>query len=444
MNAENNITLLLVCPEADTPAEAPSWLDDAADEVADIHLLAGPATELSWAESYDTLEMVRWTEEEGLIPCLNRVTAEVTEGHILLLFADETPRLADLPGDLSNTECLKVKLIQQAEGESRHNYQVRLFPATGDRIFEGFAIPDLTRAFFVRGWKLRGEVPEFRKSSAAYSIAQVTREAEHCGHTRLCSFWKGLAAAEQRGYARAEEYFRKARNGPSLLEFDLLAAMNNLAHALVEQHKLQEAIRVAAQSIQWNASQRAPYLILQRAQLMAGNREESILAMEAYLEHLEEDTVANLDTYLGASEVHYLVGEQKLREGNYEGAFHHYGTHYRLEDGQVEQPVLEKLFIYSIELQNRDLSIRYFNDIFGEHIPDKLDDDMSARLLESLSLFMDNEWYDFVSEVYEELVTHNPGDNELLHGWITTLIKNKDIEKAQSLIKSGKSKKKAG
>lgn len=444
MNAPKNINLFLVCPEAGTPAEAPSWLEEVAGKMADVRLLADPATELPWAEQYEEIEITRWKEDEGLIPCLNQASTEVEEGHILLLFADESPRMADLPADLSEGECLKVKLVQQAEGESRYNYQIRLFPATGEPIFEGYAIPDLTRAYFVRGWELREEVPEIRKQNAAYSIAQVTREAEHCGHTRLCNFWKGLAAAESHGYARAEEYFKKAKNGPSLLEFDLLASMNNLAHALVEQHKLKEAIRVAAQSIQWNASQRAPYLILQRAQLLAGNREESILALQAYLEHLGEDTAANLDTYLGASEVHYLMGEQKLREGNYEEAFHHYETHYNLQDGEVEQPVLEKLFIYSVELKNREQSIRYFNDIFREYIPDKLDDDMSARLLESLSLFMDNEWYDFVSEVYEELVAHNPGDNELLHGWISTLIKNKDIEKAQSLIRKGKSKKKAG
>ncbi|MDZ7772914.1 MAG: hypothetical protein U5K31_09265 [Balneolaceae bacterium] len=73
------------------------------------------------------------------------------EGHILLLFADETPRMGDLPADLSKEDCLKVKLVQQAEGESRHNYQIRLFPATGEPIFEGYAIPDLTRAYFCQG-----------------------------------------------------------------------------------------------------------------------------------------------------------------------------------------------------------------------------------------------------------------------------------------------------
>jgi hypothetical protein len=71
-------------------------------------------------------------------------------------------------------------------------------------------------------------------------------------------------------------------------------------------------------------------------------------------------------------------------------------------------------------------------------MPDNLDDDMSARLLESLSLFMDNGWYDFVCGIYEQLVNHNPEDNELLNGWITTLLKNKQIDKAQELIEQRK------
>ncbi|MDZ7772915.1 MAG: hypothetical protein U5K31_09270 [Balneolaceae bacterium] len=235
----------------------------------------------------------------------------------------------------------------------------------------------------------------------------MTREAEHCGHTRLCNFWKGLAAAESYRYARAEDYFKKAKNGPSLLEFDLLASMNNLAHALVEQHKLQEAIRVAAQSIQWN-SLPAGALSHPAAGPVAGRQPRGIHTRPCRPTwNISRRTPsANLDTYLGASEVHYLMGEQKLREGNYEGSLPPLrAPTINLKGGKVEQPVLEKLFIYSIELKNREQSIRYFNDIFREYIPDKLDDDMSARLLESLSLFMDNEWYDFVSEVYEELVS---------------------------------------
>lgn len=440
MSDYSNTALLLVHCETDSNC-GPQRLPDAADRFPEKYWLTAAGFPPDAAGEFEVRE---WDGEEGPVAALNRAVAASDCGRFLLLYADETPGGELLPGEMAEGSCAAFKLCQEGEGQSRHDYQLRLFPAPSrGALFEGHVIPDPTRAFHREGWVRAETVPVLRKGNSAYPAVRVSEEAERGGDTLLAPLWRGLAEAERQGYARAEEHFNQVLDGRPLLDFDRLAALNNLAHAQVEQHKLQAAMDTARRSLEHSPIQRSPYLILQRAHLMAGDREESLSALQSYLEHLSRDSVANLDTRLSASSTHYLMGEQKFREGDYEGAFRHYGEYHRLEEGEVDREIVEKLFIYSIELENREKSIIYFNELFGEFLPDRLDGEMSARLLESLSLFMDHGWYDFVSEVYEELVTHNPDDNELLNGWITTLIKNKEIEKAQSLISVGK-KKKAG
>lgn len=437
MADQPNTALLLVNCRSGSDY-GPERLTETADRFSEKYWLTGTDAPPDAADGFEVRE---WDGEEGPVAALNRVVAASDCSRFLLLYADETPDGKLLPDETGEKSCAAFKLCQEGEGQSRHDYQLRLFPAPSEgALFEGYGIPDPTRAFHREEWVRAETVPVLRKRISAYPAGRVSEEAERCGDTLLAPLWRGLAEAEEQGYARAEEHFKQVLDGRPLLDFDRLAALNNLAHAQVEQHKLEAAMDAARRSLDHNPIQCAPYLILQRAYLMSGDREKSFSALQSYLEHLSRDSEANLDTRLSASATHYLMGEQKFREGDYEGAFRHYGEYHRLEEGEVDREILEKLFIYSIELENREKSITYFNELFGEFLPDRLDGEMSARLLESLSLFMDNGWYDFVSEIYEELVTHNPGDNELLNGWITTLIRNKEIEKARSLISVGKKK----
>lgn len=429
-------TLVLICDSSHDLKTPPDWLEEAGRQLP-LRILAHPEANLSWEEGVFAVE--RWDAEAGPVACLNRVAARLDTDYLWLLYADETPRWDTLPGRAENGRCLAFAICRREGERPRRDYQIRFCPLPREgELFEGWAIPDPTRAFQREGWTLEKNRAEISKRSGAFPPSRIIDEAERTRETLLAPLWKGLAAAERHRYAEAEEYLRAVLDGRPLLEFDRLAACNNLAHAQLEQHKLDEAAETARRSTGINPAQRAPYLIMQRAHLMEGRREQSFEAMRSYLEQLPQPTAANMDTRLSASATHHLMADMKFREGDYEKAFHHYGEYYRLEEGEVEQPVLEKLFIYSIELKDRESSVRYFYDIFGEYLPDRLTDDMSARLLESLSLFMDNEWYDFVSEIYEQLVTQNPEDNELLNGWITTLIRNEEVEKARSLISVGK------
>ncbi len=431
-------TLFLICDPSHDLETPPDWLEEAGRDLP-VRVLAHPEVSLPWEDG--AFPVKRWDPDAGPVACLNSEAAGLETDFLWLLYADETPRWDTLPEKAEKGRCLAFAICRREGERPRRDYQVRLCPLPREgKLFEGWAIPDPTRAFQREGWSMEKGSAEISKRAGAFPPSRILEESEWTGNTLLSPLWRGLAAAERHRYAEAEEYLQKVLDGRPLFEFDRLAAHNNLAHSQLEQHKLDEAAETARRSAEVNPAQRAPYLIMQRAHLMEGRREKSFEAMRSYLEHLPQPTAANLDTRLSASATHHLMADMKFREGDYKKAFHHYGEYYRLEEGEVEQPVLEKLFIYSIELKDKESSIRYFHDMFGEYLPDRLTDDMSARLLESLSLFMDNEWYDFVSEIYEQLVTQNPENNELLNGWITTLIRNEEVEKARSLISVGKKK----
>ena len=120
-----------------------------------------------------------------------------------------------------------------------------------------------------------------------------------------------------------------------------------------------------------------------------------------------------------------------------------YEQFYILNKGNVASTVLERLFIYSIELNNFDKSVGFFNDMFGEYLEEEQKlDEVPVKMFESLSLFNKKGWFDFVSQVYEQLRSYDPSNKKLLHGWVATLVKANKLEQAQELIGFMKKKKK--
>lgn len=385
----------------------------------------------------DFADTVEYSFEEGKVAALNQAVGKVTTPFAMILESDELCLSEKLPQDPSSDICYRALIDVTDSPEPQRNYQVRLFPVEDfdDKLFDGFSVPDITRSFRKSEWKLSEQVIPIHKSGTLFEVEDAEAEIANKESPTMSWFWQAILDSENQKYRRAEEKFRKVlKNDEELFEFYYLATLNGLANALVEQHKLEEATQIATKSIEVNSRQRAPYLTLYKVNDLRGRAQNAYENLEDYLGSLRYASRANLDVSLPLSECHYLMADTTFKQGDYERAFEHYEWFYVLNNGRVSLQVLEKLFIYAIELKNYEKSVHYFNDIFGDYIPDNLNEEMSARLLESLSLFMDNGWYDFVSDIYEELVQHNPEDNELLNGWITTLIKNKEIDKAQELI----------
>ncbi len=432
MYKRDDITLLYVLKDDSLNDRQKSYYNTFAKEFGNIIAIVRAGIDARWLSAKSTIE---YTLEDGKVAGMNDAVKRVRTNLCMVMESDEYCLTSKLPPEFKPRTCYRA-FIDVVNNESQRNYQVRIFPTpeSEDDLFEGFTVPDINRSFQYSGWELADEIIPIHKSSPLFKIRDAEREIDEEKSKLMSLFWQAILDSEHQQYNRAEDKFRRVLKDDKLFEFDYLAALNGLANALVEQHKLEEASTVATKSLSVNNRQRSPYLTLYKVNKLSGKPDSAYKYLSDYLHTLRFASRANLDVSLSLSECHYLMANTTFKQGNYERAFHHFERFYELNDGQVRQPVLEKLFIYAIELENYDKSVQYFDDIFGDYIPDNLDDDMSARLLESLSLFMDNEWYDFVSDIYQQLVAHNPEDNKLLNGWITTLIKNKEIEKAQELL----------
>ncbi|SMO58724.1 tetratricopeptide repeat protein [Fodinibius sediminis] len=431
MSISQNISLLYV---ASGKRQDPAYCRQLKQHFDHIIAVTARHAACPWVREL-TSEQVCYGESEGKVHGLNRALKKVDTPFAMLLEQDERCKLQHLPRTIEDRSCYRALITEAEKEQPKQNYQLRIFPVQPDSapFFEGFHIPDLTRRFTAGNWKLSEKSIPIQKYSPLYDSEVIEEEAEWATALKK-TFWKAHLQSEMQHYAGAEDNFRRLLRDEQLLEHDYLAALNGLAHALTEQHKLQAAALVARQSLQKEKQQRVPYLLLFKIYQLSGEVEKCYETLTDYLEICQETSRANMDVYLSEEECHFLLAENMFQKGDYDRAFIHYETFYDLNNGDIGQAVLEKLFIYAIELENYRKSVKYFYEIFGDHIPDNLDDDMSARLLESLSLFKDNGWYSFVNDIYEELVAHNPDDNRLLHGWISTLIKNEQIEKAQSLL----------
>lgn len=433
MYKRDDITLLYVLEEDSLNARQKSHYKTFAKEFANVIAVIKEGMDARWLSTKRTIE---YTLEDGKVAGMNKAVKRVRKKGFMVMESDEYCLPSKLPTKFKPDVCYRALVDVAAGSEPQRNYQVRIFPTPNDKedLFDGFSVPDVNRSFQQFGWELADEIIPIHKSNPLFKISDAESEIAEEKSRLMSLFWQAILDSEHQQYNRAAEKFRKVLKEHTLLEFDYLAVLNGLANALVEQHNLEEARRFATKSLTVNRRQRSPYLTLYKVSKLSGKPDSAYKYLSDYLYTLRFASRANLDVSLSLSECHYLMADTTFKQGDYERAFHHYEWFYELNDGDVSQPVLEKLFIYAIELKNYEKSVQYFNDIFGDYIPDNLDDDKSARLLESLSLFMDNEWYDFVSDIYEQLVAHNPEDNKLLNGWITTLIKNKEIEKAQELL----------
>lgn len=430
----DQLTLLFILKAESINEDQEIYFKQLFDTFADVIGILGEDADEQLVQSACS-EIVKYTSEEGKVAGINKAVKKVRTSFCMILESDEFCAVSKLPENISAGTCYRA-LIDVAQEDPKRNYQLRLFPTPqkNESLFDGFAIPDLSRRFHELGWTLAEEIIPVHKRGKLFSVSDAEAEVESRKSELMSLFWEAILRCEEQKYHSAEQIFRKLLKRKDLFEFNYLASLNGLADALVEQHKLQEAEEVARKSIETNSRQRAPYLTLYKVNNLMGQADEAYHYLNEYLDVLRYASRANLDVSLPISECHFLMAEKTFKQGDYERAFQHYEYFYEFNNGEVSLPILEKLFIYAIELKNYDKSVQYFDDIFGDYIPDNLNENMSARLLESLSLFTDNGWYDFVSKIYEELVENNPEDNELINGWITTLLKNKEIEKAQQLI----------
>jgi hypothetical protein len=90
--------------------------------------------------------------------------------------------------------------------------------------------------------------------------------------------------------------------------------------------------------------------------------------------------------------------------------------------------------MFAIELGKREEAIYYFNEMFGEYLPDNLSDRQRVELDDYMSLFMTNKWYAFAGDLYERLYEAEPDNGEYRRRLIVAFSKTDRIDRARKLI----------
>ena len=426
MQPAPNLTIILYCREQYASSSREDYLAQCSQ------LIVVDSTPANRTKLPVNVETVEPGAEDGKVAALNEAVKRAKGSHILWLEEGETiPSIPNLQkktfyaAQISNTE---------AEGPI-HNWQVRLFPTLAQgNLFDGYAIPDLQTRAKALNWKLSEEFLTIQRSGPSILERDINKEIQCENPGSMQAFWQGMKSAENGDFHAAVTEFKQALESDSLFSWNKLALLNSLANALMEIQHSEEARRIAEQSLAITKTQWAPYLTLYQCYNLKGEWEKAYQQLNLYRSVSGRGSAANWDTYLPEAQAAFLMAEIAYSRGNHQKAYTHYQEFYELNAGQISTPVLEKLFIYALELNKKKQAITYFNALFGMDVAQSLSQDKKGRLLEALTMFTDNGWYEFPSSIYQQLVEHHPQNDAIRHGCIRTLVKNNEVEKAQALL----------
>jgi len=311
--------------------------------------------------------------------------------------------------------------------------QPRIIPVQ-EGAFKGFWLPDVEESFDGFNWKENDLIIHIERNTDLIDKKNIESESAMAVQTRQANFWDAVALADKGDIKKSENKFRKLIQKPSNFAAQHLAELNGLAYVLKELKDWEGSANYAKKSMALEKRQKAPYLLLFEMYFAYGRWEKANECLKKYAQNIDRDIHSATDVFLDVPDLHYLFAECAYKMHHFEQAFDHYQKYYKLKNGDVSEEILEKLFIYSIDLNDYENSIRYFYKLFENNLFELRNEVKKVKLYEALSLFMDNGWYDFVCKIYEELHTHRPDDDKILQGWIAALVRAKKIDKAQSLL----------
>ncbi len=382
------------------------------------------------------LQFVKYSPQEGLVSALNRAIDLVETPWILYLDDQEQPELESILAITLEEDKIYAGLIESYEPfpVKKQQYQIRLFPNNKEIRFSGYNVPYLRADFLLDNREIFEKIFFITKMGPNSKIADTDTELEEAPNTAYPNLLTAIRYSADGDHKKAISFFRKALKSNQLMTFDFTAALNGLSNSLAETNRWEESRLLTERSLGLNAGQKMPYLVLYKIAQFNKNWGKACDHLGNYYQHYNSLSHTNFDVTLPKVDFHFLMADAAFRSGNYRKAFEHYEEYYELNDGRIGDDLLERMFIYSVELSDYDKSKRYFMDLFERYLPGHFDEKTYLLMNEALSLFVDKGWIDFACRIYEKIYNVNPDDDVVLHRWVAALIKAKEIKKARFLI----------
>jgi tetratricopeptide (TPR) repeat protein len=370
----------------------------------------------------------------GKVAALNNAIKQATGAYILWI--DENEILLNIP-DLQKNTFYPARISDTDSTTPAVNWQIRLFPNPNSNNFflKGFQIPAVNTVPGNLAKQQTNNPLQINRKGALFPIKDIQLEINCDKGLPMNDFWQGILLSGKEQFSLAGQHFKKALKKGNLAYWNKLAALNGLANALIESHELEKAKETAQKSLVLTRYQRAPYLTIYQYYNLRGEDAKAYQQLIQYQKTATKGTKANWDVFLTKAHVAFLMAEISYHQGWHEQAYYHYEQFFTCNSGNVSQAILEKLFLYSVELQLRKKAKRYFDALFSDYLSGQFNEtNPSVQMMEALRLIKDKNWYGFASDVYRQLVNRWPENDSLRNGWIQSLIKNGQLEEAQALL----------
>lgn len=368
----------------------------------------------------------------------NRLAASAKKDWTLFLEDDEKIDMGYFPAEpLKNTATWIPALLLQKNGETNFKqfYQIRLVPkSNGEPVFGGKNLPDATRFMADHQVKLSDSPIRLTRDTDLFANTNPDEEMFERNFSPQLYLVSGNRLLNQRKYVYAAAQFRKLIKMDSLLPFDRLAAVNGLASCLAEQHKWPQALAMAEESITMEPLQHIPYLIQFRILELNKRWKDAFYILKTYHERMSVHSRANFDKFISEQDTILALGNLAQKAGLRQEALKYLEKFFAMQEGMADKKLLHSLLVLSIELEDCQKSVFYFEQMFKTDLPDRLSEENARRLNDYLSMFMVNGWYDYPSKIYDQLYKQESDNNEYRRRLIVTLSKTNRIEKARRLI----------
>ena len=355
---------------------------------------------------------------------------------VLFLEAGENLKFLDFPSNEEISEtCWPPALMKWKERDVEVQlYQMRFIPGSAINVFGGRELPDCTRYVIENNVQVsNAHIQVERKENPVTQIDSAT-ELGIQDFAPQVYLVEGQRYLQQKEYVYATAQFRQLLKRERLLPFDRLGAVNGIASCLAEQYKWQKALNVAQQSLEAEPFQNLPYLIKYRIYSLQQRWEEAYEALGEYYGRFDLQSAANFDVIISEEETLVNLSDLALKAGKRARASEHLDELFAIKNGDVDQSFLKKILLLCTELGDLKKAKFYFGKRFGNMISNKeLDEQNRVELTDFTTLFMENQWYEPVHNIYEELHEQFPENDDFKRRLIVTSVKTNRIEKARNL-----------
>ena len=385
-------------------------------------------------------EQINWRtthKDESRSDIWNELLSNSAKDWTLFVEDDEVIRFNDFPSrhEINENKWSPALIIHTQNEKLYQHYQMRLVHKSDEQIFEGKNLPDCTRFITSNEIELSSMPVMIERKTNPMEGVNPGDELAMTASSPQLYLVQGDRYFKEGKHVHAAAQYRQLLKKPRLLPFDRLGAVNGLASCLAEQYKWPQALALTEKSIEAEPLQSLPYLIQFKIYQLQKKWKEAYLALNSYYERLELYSLANFDVKISEEETLLNLADLALKANLREDASRLLNELFAVKNGNVDRAFLRKLLILSLELSDYEKSVFFFNKMFEENLKKgTLGTEIRQEFNDYTTMFMENEWHEFVYELYWQLYNSNPQIDEYRRRLIVASVKTNRVEQAQKLV----------